>query len=521
MSSVQLELSRSITGNLLSGLEYLTGYPYGCVEQIMSKALPNAVIGRALRQLDQLELAPADLDQMVEEGIQMLYAKQHYDGGWGWWYDDATHDYQTAWVLFGLATTRDAGYAVDGDVIQDGVDWLLQHLDSMDPRTEAFALFSLSTAGYTELSASRELFNERQSLDAFSRAALAIVLDADGEDAEARMLLNELLEVVVQEGGYSFWLSPTEDGHYYDKAMASSTRTTAMALSALLKIDPDPDLTDQIARWLMSQRRSYGWGTTNETAFALLALSDYVLTTREAAETSGYRVLLNGSAIAQGTLTSDQPRIDITVSADQLADGINQLQITRTDAGLLYYSMVAQRYIPQAEIGPAGSILLERRYLDPSTRSPIDHIKLGQLVLVELEISTQRDGFYMLIEDHLPGGLEALNEGLNTSSHEFTEYGDPEYRWSTLGYNYKEVRADRVTFFITEVDRGEQTLRYFARATQEGQFTALPAEAYGMYDAALWGRSSSTSIDVMSSATAGVTLREVAVVPGTEGVPLP
>ncbi|NOR83363.1 MAG: hypothetical protein GQ526_07700, partial [Ardenticatenales bacterium] len=51
MSSVRIELSRSIAGSLLEGLDYLTGFPYGCVEQTMSRALPNAVVGRALFQL--------------------------------------------------------------------------------------------------------------------------------------------------------------------------------------------------------------------------------------------------------------------------------------------------------------------------------------------------------------------------------------------------------------------------------------------------------------------------------------
>lgn len=47
MSHVELQISRSIAGSMLEGLQYLTGYPYGCVEQTMSKALPNAVVGRA------------------------------------------------------------------------------------------------------------------------------------------------------------------------------------------------------------------------------------------------------------------------------------------------------------------------------------------------------------------------------------------------------------------------------------------------------------------------------------------
>jgi uncharacterized protein YfaS (alpha-2-macroglobulin family) len=50
-SEVRLTLNRSMSGTLLNGLEYLTGYPYGCVEQTMSRALPNAVVGRAAGQL--------------------------------------------------------------------------------------------------------------------------------------------------------------------------------------------------------------------------------------------------------------------------------------------------------------------------------------------------------------------------------------------------------------------------------------------------------------------------------------
>jgi uncharacterized protein YfaS (alpha-2-macroglobulin family) len=45
ISTVEINLSRSMAGSLFDGLEYLTGYPYGCVEQTMSRALPNAVVG--------------------------------------------------------------------------------------------------------------------------------------------------------------------------------------------------------------------------------------------------------------------------------------------------------------------------------------------------------------------------------------------------------------------------------------------------------------------------------------------
>jgi uncharacterized protein YfaS (alpha-2-macroglobulin family) len=86
---------------------------------------------------------------------------------------------------------------------------------------------------------------------------------------------------------------------------------------------------------------------------------------------------------------------------------------------------------------------------------------------------------------------------LNTTSRiadEYWEYQTEEFGWQSLGYNYKEIFGDRISFFVTEMDAGHRTFTYFARATLPGQFTAMPAEAYAMYNPALWGRSASTQL---------------------------
>jgi alpha-2-macroglobulin len=64
----------------------------------------------------------ADLPPKINAGLQRLYGFQHNDGGWGWWYDDRTDAYQTAWVVFGLAVTAEAGYEVDAQVIERGAE---------------------------------------------------------------------------------------------------------------------------------------------------------------------------------------------------------------------------------------------------------------------------------------------------------------------------------------------------------------------------------------------------------------
>ncbi|MCA9899154.1 MAG: Ig-like domain-containing protein, partial [Anaerolineales bacterium] len=254
MSVVELQLSRSIAGSMLEGLQYLTGYPYGCVEQTMSKALPNAVVGRALNQLGVTNpTLQAELPGQISASIQRLYGFQHNDGGWGWWYDDDTHDYQTAWVIFGLAQVADAGYEIDPAVIERGVTWLNDNRANMDPRTRAFALYAMAVAGLPNEEATLGMAGGHTNLngDEFSLAALALTLHKIGEDELAVEILAELEATAVSRDNNVYWEGATHDGYYYDKVMSSDIRTTALALSAYSQIQPRSELIPGMVRWLM------------------------------------------------------------------------------------------------------------------------------------------------------------------------------------------------------------------------------------------------------------------------------
>ena len=106
-----------------------------------------------------------------------------------------------------------------------------------------------------------------------------------------------------------------------------------------------------------------------------------------------------------------------------------------------------------------------------------------------------------MIEDHLPGGLEALNEALNTSQVDTTSDGYFEsqpnfFLWQVFGYNYKAVFGNRVDLFITDFWSGNRTFTYLARATTSGKFVGLPAEASALYAPDSWGRSESDRVTI-------------------------
>ncbi len=54
--------------------------------QTLSRALPNAMVGRAFEALDvENQTVLADHPVMVELGLQKICGYQHHDGGWGCW----------------------------------------------------------------------------------------------------------------------------------------------------------------------------------------------------------------------------------------------------------------------------------------------------------------------------------------------------------------------------------------------------------------------------------------------------
>ena len=64
---------------------------------------------------------------MVKKGFERLYNFHHSDGGWGWWENDESHPYMTAYVVYGFTMAKEAGYSVDESKLKAGIGWLREH----------------------------------------------------------------------------------------------------------------------------------------------------------------------------------------------------------------------------------------------------------------------------------------------------------------------------------------------------------------------------------------------------------
>jgi len=237
-----------------------------------------------------------------------------------------------------------------------------------------------------------------------------------------------------------------------------------------------------------------GWGTTNETSYTILALTEYLVVQNETQDPGPYEVLLNGKSLAEGVLDADQFNVNLDISLAAMSAGANSLELKTRGNAQIYFDLTTEYSRLKASPQAVGKIKVSRRYLDPDSQLPSNDFEPNQLVQVELTIEVPEDISYFALEDYLPGGLEALNERLNASVEPVESWNYEAFFWNDYGYNYKEIRGDRVTLFITSLHKGKHIFTYMARATTPGQFTALPAQAYAMYDLSLWGRSDNTKV---------------------------
>ena len=516
-SQLIVRLSPSLALGVLDGLDELIDYPYGCIEQTMSRILPSAVAARTYRELGLPNPKADELPDVINLGLQKIYGFQHGNGGWGWFYDDDDNIYMTAYVLYGLTTVQQAGFEVDAGVLNRGFTLLNSLLgEAGDPNILAFARYVFATAGRGDLNADRALLGQLDNLDAAALAFLALTLQQDGDAGAAQTTLDRLLALAQDNGITAYWPAPRDSWNWWQwRTMTSDAKNTALAVRALTALRPGDPLTAKGVRWLMEHRRGAGWGDTQATAFAVLALLDMVKASGEQQANYAYSVELNGKPIANGQVTPQtvtQPLAPIVVAGSQLRLGENELRIVRAgeaesasqpaDVGAsqspLYYTVLLQRALFYDGFTPVSSadqgLKLTRAYrlLEGAPR-PDGAYNVGDVVEVALTLEARTAAEFVIVQDPIPAGFEALNERMNQIGY---GYAWPLFGWRDWGYNRKDVRDDRVDFFITAVEPGQQVMTYQMRATTPGEFSVLPGQAYPMYADAIWGRSASTRIVV-------------------------
>jgi len=470
-----VRMSPTIAGALFNAVDYLTTFPYGCTEQTMSSFLPNVIVRQAVNTLGvKSDLNDAVLQQKIRDGLDRLYNYQHEDGGWGWWADDESQIFMSAYVVSGLTEAKAAGVSIRDEVLERGAEYLRKQLKA-EPR------LALDLKAYVEyaLGGPSTIFNERSRLSPYGLAFLGLTLEKN-KDARVGEISTMLEQSAKQNDTEAWWMSDSDA--LLGVGIDTSAEATAFVVKLLSHQKPKSPLLPKAAQWLMNHRRDgYWWYSTKQTAMVIYGLTDYLKLTNELNSKLNVTVTLNGKPVSANTGTAE-----LVFDESKLQPGSNQIQITSSGTGRLYYSANADYFSSDAKQQRNGGIalnVLRDYYKLTPTRSgekivydttPLSGtLSPGDVIAVRLTV-TGSDHRYLLVRDPIPAGTEFI-----AKDDQYELRTKPS--WWSYYFSRREMHDDHMAIFMEHFSAGQTQFFYLLKVVNPGTFQVSPAQVQPMY----------------------------------------
>ncbi len=475
-ASLRLSLSATPLLQLEKALGYAIGYPYGCIEQTISRAMPAFLLRRHADLVTPELLQNTAIDAFVRSGVQKVFSMQTADGGLSTWPNGQdSYPYGSVYGLHFLTLVKQSGAL---ELPEKSLGELQEYVRriAFSPAEDlpanmgawpaaaaflqAYALYVLVLDG--DLRAA-------QQLDRFSNADLpragryllaAALAQATGDMKRARAYMTS------EPGTDDF-----EDGR--GAILSSKTRNTAIELLALVQMKADPKELAARAQTLADFLRQYPHGrTTQESAFVIAALSQY------------YDLLA-----AQQTGASAQVSADGKTQTLQRAqvyrgrhDGAGgRFSVVNTGNTVLYAALTSSGVPAQPDTSPVSKNMTIERHVYTAKGEEITAgaFKQAEAYIVAIQVKPAGDAAVdsVVIEDPLPAGFEVENPRLQADALPGSSFPEP------ATPDFLEVRDDRVAAMFSQIDPGEPRWFYYVvRATTPGRYQQPAARAEGMYD---------------------------------------
>lgn len=506
---LDVRIDPSLAGVMTDALRSINNQPYDCVEATASRLLANVATARAFGKLKLSNPdTQAGLDDQINIALQRLYSQQHVDGGWGWCVRDYSSIQVTAYALLALTEAKKLGLTVEAAYVDKAVVYLNNNLApvSDQPPTyilnrQTFVLYVLAKAGVGNVSRTLALYAVREKMGIYARALLlsAIQTLTPTDSAKINTLVSDLQNSAITSASGQHWEERIPDRFNWN----TDTRTTAIVLTVLSEVQAANPLLPNIVRWLMFNRASDGWETYQETAWAVLGLTNWLEKSGDLNPAYTFSAQINEKPLIDATNSAQTPDSarkpsQATLAVGELIKGdVNRLLITRTAGqGTLYYTANLTAYLPISQIKAVNrGINVNRKYslAKDRTNTAITSAKVGDNIRVTVTLTVPEDMPYVTVTDPIPAGTESLDPNLAT-----TGVGvQPELKLSNPfegGYGWwwfgdTQLRDEKTILSAEYLPRGTYTFTYVVRAGLAGTYNVIPTTAQQVYFPDVYGRS--------------------------------
>lgn len=437
-------------------LARLNRYPYGCTEQVTSKAMPLLYFDTVAKAMGLGEAET--IQKRVDQAVAKILTRQSSNGAFGLWRADSGDFWLDAYVSDFLSRAKSQGYVVPELAFRNAMDNLRNHINYVPDFEKggediAYALMVLAREGAASMGDLRYYADVKA--DAFATplalAQMGAALAMYGDQTRA--------DAMFAKAGARLSASAATEAPVWRADYGTALRDAAGVLSLAVESGSNAIDRETLVGWIGAPGRPL---STQEQSWALLAAHALV----KDPSVSGLQV--DGSPV-------DGPFIRMLKGADAL----RPMQITNTGAQPTDITLTTIGVPNQPEPAGGYGYAIERVYYTLEGQPITDAIKVGDRFVTVITVSpAEKTGARLMVNDPLPAGFEIDNPNLLRA-------GDVRsIPWlKPNSATHTEFRSDR---FLAAIDwRGDKPfqLAYIVRAVSPGTFHHPAASVEDMYRA--------------------------------------
>ncbi|HTT47796.1 MAG TPA: alpha-2-macroglobulin [Pseudolabrys sp.] len=474
---VGLSVAISASLDIATLLNELDRYPFGCSEQITSRAMAMLYINELAAQA-KLAL-DGDIDQRIKDAIQRLLARQDSNGSFGLWTVGGNDSWLDAYVTDFLTRARERNFEVPQAAFTQALDRLRNYVASTADvgknggRDLAYALYVLARNGVAPVGDLRYIADTK--LDDLStpiaKAQVAAALAMLGDKTRADRVYLAALDAIPRQPRLELDLGRVD----YGSVLRDSAAVVTLASEGRA---PQRTIDDAVAR-IDAARALSSRTSTQEDAWLVLAARALVK------QVNAISLSVNGET-RQGafyrSLRADQ--LDTPLAVSNRGDGAVQAVVSVSGSPTTPE--------PAAERG----FKIERSYFTlDGEPADVTKAKQNQRFAVVLKMTEPNPQFgRVIVADYLPAGFEIDNPRLVSSG----DTGTLSWITDAVEPANSEFRDDR---FTAAFDREENSpsvfaVAYVVRAVSPGHYVLPQAVVEDMYRPDRFGRTAMGTIDI-------------------------
>ena len=472
-NKAKLEVSSMPTIDFSRRLQYLVGYPHGCVEQTTSSIFPQLYLNDVV---DVDAGRQQSIQKNVTAGITRLGGFQLANGGLPYWPGNVVaDDWGTSYAGHFLIEAEKKGYVLPINFKSKWISYQQREAKQwrFSPQygndlAQAYRLYTLALAGAPDLSSMNRL-RETANISNESKLRLAAAYALVGQKSAGVSLL---LKTTIDEESTSY-------GRYY--YYGSSERNQAMTLETLLSLGLKAKAFG-VANKLAKKMASDQWMSTQTTAYCLLAMSKFAQNNG----TKGIAVQFRKDGRAQTIKTAKS----IANRSLTVRTGNNTMTLTNTKDNTIYVRVL------NSGILPIGEEQVLQNNLSASIRFKnrkgividVSKINQGTEFVAEINIRNLENERVdnVALSQILPSGFEIVNT-------RFTDYGDAVNNVA----DYTDIRDDRTNFYFGLKANESKTFRVLLNASYLGTYYLPGLQSEAMYDNTFLARTKGQWVEVV------------------------